>query len=81
MSEHHLRHAIGTVGRHIGDDDAQPFRLADIDHIVSGGHDTHVLESRQLPQHRTAEHDFIGKYHIGIGCPFHNPARSSPVVE
>ena len=81
MGEGELCHAVGTVGRYVGDDDALFASRLHVDHIISCGEHADILQHWQLGHHRGCDHDLVGEHGIGLSGPCENFIRGSAVVD
>ena len=81
MGKHHLCHTLGAIGWHVGDNDASLAGCLDIDNVIPRSQYPDILETWQLGYLLSANDDFIGQHHIGIGSSCHRFLRACAVID
>ena len=71
MGEHHLSHAHGAVGRHIGHHDAVLVGSIYIHHVIASSQHTDIFQPWQLFYLLPVQTNLVGEDDLGIFRPFH----------
>ena len=61
-----LCHAVGAVGRNVGDNDVAVFCCLGVNHVVASGEDSNILKIWQFPYYLSAHHHLVGENDVGI---------------